>query len=302
VFVAAIFFCRQPDSYEETPQSHSPEPFHYQPKKPELENSMKKTVVVCLILSLIVAVNASAGPSLQHILKKGELVIGTSGNQPPMTAITKKGEIIGLDADISRAMADAMGVNLKFVLKPFAELLPALEAGQVDMVLSGMTIKPKRNQKVAFVGPYYVTGKGLLAVAAKYAALQDAKGLNTADVTIAALKNSTSQEFAESLIPKAKLVLTGSYDEAIDLLFKGEIDVLVADFPFCALTAYRYQDKGLFAGESPLTFEPLGIAMAEDTLLINWVENFMNFLQGTGQLKKMYMQWLNGGPWIDDLP
>ena len=78
--------------------------------------------------------------------------------------------------------------------------------------------------------------------------------------------------------------------------------MLVADFPFCALTAYRYQDKGLFAGKSPLTFEPLGIAMAEDTLLINWVENFMNFLQGTGQLKKMHEQWLNGGPWINDLP
>ncbi len=264
---------------------------------------MKKAVVVLfLILSLMVAVTASAGPSLERILKKGELVVGTSGSQPPMTAITKKGEIIGLDADISRAIAAAMGVKVKFVLKPFAELLPALEAGQVDMVLSGMTIKPKRNQTVAFVGPYYVTGKGLLAVAAKYAALREAKGLDTPDVTIAALKNSTSQGFAESLISKAKLVLTDSYDEAIDLLFKGKIDVVVADFPFCALTAYRYQDKGLFAGKSPLTFEPLGIAMAEDTLLINWVENFMNFLQGTGQLKKMHMQWLNGGPWINDLP
>ncbi len=263
---------------------------------------MKKAVVVFLILSLMVAVNASAGPSFERILKKGELVIGTSGNQPPMTAITKKGDIIGLDADISRAMASAMGVKVKFVVKPFVELLPALEAGQVDMVLSGMTIKPKRNQKVAFVGPYYVTGKGFLSVATKYAALQDAKGMDSPDVTVAALKNSTSQEFVESLISKAKPVFVDSYDEAIDLLFKGNVDVIIADFPFCALTAYKHQDKGLIAGKSPLTFEPLGIAMAEDTLLINWVGNFMNYLQGTGELKKMHMHWLNGGPWIDDLP
>lgn len=264
---------------------------------------MKKiVVVVLLILSLLVAVNASAGPSFERILKKGELVVGTSGNQPPMTAVTKKGDIIGLDADISRAIASAMGVKVRFVIKPFAELLPALEAGQVDMVLSGMTIKPKRNQKVAFVGPYYVTGKGILAVASKYAALQDATGLDAPEVTIAALKNSTSQEFSESLISKARLVLVESYDAAIDLLFEGKIDVIVADFPFCALTAYKHQDKGLIAGKSPLTFEPLGIAMAEDTLLINWVENFLTFLQGTGQLKKMYTQWLNGGPWVNDLP
>ena len=54
---------------------------------------------------------------------------------------------------------------------PFAELLPALEANRIDMILSGMTITPKRNQNVALVGPYYISGKGILAVAEKCAAL-----------------------------------------------------------------------------------------------------------------------------------
>ena len=266
---------------------------------------MKKTVVILILLfmfSLMFAVVASAGPAMESIIKKGELVVGTSGTQPPMTATTKKGEIIGLDADIARAMADAMGVKVKFVTMPFAKLLPALEAGQIDMILSGMTITPKRNQKVAFVGPYYVSGKGILAVAEKYAALQEAKGLNTPEVTVAALKNSTSQKFAETLISKAKLNLTNSYDEALDLLFNSKADVVVADFPFCALTAYRYHEKGLIAGKSPLTFEPLGIALTEDTLLINWVQNFLSTLQGSGKLKEMSAKWLSGGSWVDELP
>jgi len=252
---------------------------------------MKKTFVFVALLSafsLMFAMAASAGPAMDRIMKKGELVVGTSGTQPPMTALAKKGEIIGLDADISRAMASAMGIKVKFVLMPFAKLLPALESGRVDMILSGMTITPKRNQKVAFVGPYYVSGKGILAVAEKYAALQDAKGLDTPEVTVAALKNSTSQKFAETLMSKAKLILTATY--------------IVADFYFCALTAYRYQDKGLMAGKSPFTFEPLGIAMAEDTLLINWVQNFMISLQGSGKLKEMGKKWLKGGSWIDELP
>jgi len=266
---------------------------------------MKKTLVIVgllSVLSLIFAIAASAGPSMDRIIKKGELLVGTSGAQPPMTATTKKGELIGLDIDIAKAMGDALGVKVKFVSMPFAKLLPALEANQVDIILSGMTITPKRNQKVAFVGPYYVSGKGILAVAEKYAALQDAKGLDTPEVTVAALKNSTSQKFAETLISKAKLILTDSYEEAIDLLLKGKIDVFVADFYFCALSAYRYQNKRLIAGESPLSFEPLGIAMTEDTLLINWTQNFMNILQGSGKLKEMGEKWLNGGSWIDELP
>ena len=43
----------------------------------------------------------------------------TSGAQPPMTATTKKGELIGLDIDIAKAMADALGVKIKFVSMPF---------------------------------------------------------------------------------------------------------------------------------------------------------------------------------------
>jgi polar amino acid transport system substrate-binding protein len=121
----------------------------------ERKSSMKKLILfvsVLFLLSLMVAAGASAGSALDRIIKKGELAVGTSGTQPPMSATNKKGELMGMDVDISKAMADAMGVKLKFVPIPFAELLPALEAGKVDMVLSGMTITPERNRKAAFVG------------------------------------------------------------------------------------------------------------------------------------------------------
>jgi polar amino acid transport system substrate-binding protein len=266
---------------------------------------MKKQVLAVALMFMLVlfmAVTVSAGPAMDRIVKAGELVIGTSGAQPPMTAVTQKGEIIGLDADIAREMAAAFGVKVKFKILPFADLLPALEAGQVDMILSGMTITPTRNRKVVFVGPYLVSGKGILTLSDRYAALQQATGLNAPEVSIAALKDSTSQKYAEALMSKANLIPTASYDEAIALLLKKKVDVVVADYPFCALTAYRYQDKGLLAGKAPLSFEPLGIAMPEDTLMVNWVQNFLILLQGNGQLPEMHKKWLTGGKWVDDLP
>jgi len=264
----------------------------------------KRTVCIMIVslLTLFIVTNAAAGPVLDRIMKKGELIVGTSGQQPPMTVKAKNGEIIGLDIDIATAIAKGLGVDIKFVMLPFPELLPALEAGKVDMVISGMTITPLRNRKVAFVGPYYVSGKGILAIEKRFAELQDANGLNAPEVTVATLKNSTSATFAETLMPKAKLVLTESYDEAVDLLLNSKADVMVADLPFCAFAAFRHQDKGLSAGKSPLTFEPLGIAMSEDALLINWVQNFMNSLQGTGQLAKLHGKWLKDGSWITQLP
>lgn len=258
------------------------------------------TLFVTMLLGI--GSTASAGAVMDRIVSKGELVVGTSGAQAPMSIVSKKGEVIGLDADIARAMATALGVKLKFEILPFGTLLPALREGTVDAVISGMTITPERNRTVMFVGPYFASGKGILTLSDRFAALQQASGLNAQGVRIAALNDSTSQKYTETLMPKATLVPTASYDEAIDLLLEKKVDVVVADFPFCSLTAYRYQDKGLLAGEAPLTFEPLGIAIAEDTLMLNWMQNFMMLLQGSGQLKAMHKKWLTGGKWIDDLP
>jgi polar amino acid transport system substrate-binding protein len=86
------------------------------------------------------------------------------------------------------------------------------------------------------------------------------------------------------------------------MLLNDKIDVIVADYPFCGFAAFRYQDKGLIAGESKLTYEPLGIAVSEDVLLINWLQNFMMAMEGSGKLKLLYKKWFEDGSWIKELP
>src|SRR5262245_55158711 len=161
---------------------------------------------------------SSTSPGLSRIQGKGELVVGTAASMPPLNMTTKTGEIIGLDVDLARAMADAMRVKLRLSPMPFASLLPALEAGQVDMVISGMTMTPDRNMKVAFVGPYFISGKSFLAKAATLSSDKGSTDLNTPTMRLAALRGSTSQTFVEQIIPKATLVLTKDYDEGINLV------------------------------------------------------------------------------------
>ena len=265
---------------------------------------MRKTVVLVLaVVFLLVAVNiAVAGKTMDKILKKGELVVGTTGTQPPLNVANKDGKIIGYDADIARLIAMNMGVKVKFATMPFADLLPALTAGKVDMVVSSMTMTLERNTKVAFVGPYYISGKGILTKTETIASLQQTDGLNSANYKVAVLNNSTSQAFVEQSAPKANLVPTKSYVEAIDMLLQDKVTAVVADYPFCAFSAFRYQDKGLVSGQSKLTVEPLGIAMPEDALLINWMGNFVNMLEASGHVKRLTEKWFQSGAWIKELP
>ena len=88
---------------------------------------------------------ACAGPIFDDILKKGELVVGMTGDQPPLNAVSKDGDLIGLDADMARSIARSMNLKISFAKMPFAELLPALKSGKIDMIMSGMTMTPERN-------------------------------------------------------------------------------------------------------------------------------------------------------------
>jgi polar amino acid transport system substrate-binding protein len=264
---------------------------------------MNRIFVFALALTLTIAAAAHAGPVLERIQKKGVLVVGTSGNQPPLNATTKDGKIIGLEVDIASLMASAMGVKLKMVSMPFAELLPALSGGKIDMIMSGMTMTTKRNMNVAFVGPYYVTGKAFLTKNETIASLMNADGIDKPEYTVAALKGSTSQLFVENVLPKAKLVTTDNYDEALDMVIKDKAHVMVADYHFCAVSAFRFKDKGLTTVKAPFTFEPIAAALPEgDPLLVNLVQNFLVTLNGSGDLKKMAEGWFTDGPWLKELP
>jgi polar amino acid transport system substrate-binding protein len=264
---------------------------------------MQAFVALALVLTLAFPGAANAGPILDRIQKKGELVVGTSGDQPPLNATTKDGKIIGLEPDIASLMASAMGVKLTLAGMPFAQLLPALKEGKIDLILSGMTMTPKRNMEVVFVGPYYVTGKAFLTKLRTIASLKNADGIDKPEYTVTALKGSTSQMYVEKVLPHAKLVPTDTYDEALDLVVQDKAHAMVADYHFCAVSAFRYKEKGLITVDAPFTFEPIGIAMQEgDPLLVNWVENFLSVLDGSGDLKMVAERWFKDGSWLSELP
>ena len=115
---------------------------------------MKKRVLLVVlfrVVSLFTFSIGTAGEVIDRILEHGYLTLGTTGEQPPMSIRNKNGEMMGLDVDLALLMAMAMGVKLSIEQMPFEELIPALEKGTVDVVISSMTITPDRNLKQNFL-------------------------------------------------------------------------------------------------------------------------------------------------------
>jgi polar amino acid transport system substrate-binding protein len=270
---------------------------------------MKRSFVLFAITLLALAggavdaVAADNAPVLSRIVDSGTLRVGMSGTQPPFSVISKSGSLIGYEVDLANLLAEAMGVKVEFVQKPFGELLPALEKGEIDAIMSGMTMTPKRNLKAAFVGPYIVSGKSILTTSSALAALQDAEEIDRSSVKITALKGSTSEKFVQKVLEKTTYVGVDDYDTAVQMVIDGKADALVADFPICALSQMRFPDAGLATLTEPLTIEPIGIALAPgDALFVNMVTNYLSALDGIGLLDALEKKWFEDGSWLIQLP
>jgi polar amino acid transport system substrate-binding protein len=277
-----------------------------------MKMNLKKFAIVAIALLLFLigcaqtnssTVNASATPVIDRIQQRGMLTVGMTGNMPPLNMTSKEGVLMGYEVDLARAMAKAMGVKAELKTMPFAELLPALEAGKIDMILSNMTITPGRNLKVAFVGPYFTSGKAFLTKIRTIAMADEADDIDARNTKLVALKGSTSQAFVETAMPEAQLVIAKDYDEAVKMVLEDKVHAMVADYPIAVVSVFRYPDQGLLSVVTTLTYEPIGVAVpAGDPLLVNWVENYLDIADSTGLLEELRGKWLRNADWLNRLP
>jgi len=211
---------------------------------------------------------------------------------PPMTYKQPSGKVIGLDVDIARVMASSLDAKLIIKTMAFDELIPALKKGDVDVVISNMTITPERNKSVAFIGPYMNSGKCIITKQESLAKAEKSEDLNTSKTRIVVLKGSTSELFIKTLLPKATVTTTNDLQSGVKLVKEDKVGGMMTDFPVCLSTLKNYPDAGFVSLFSLLNYEPIGIAVpGNDPLFINWTQNFLERLDGTGTLDEIGTHW-----------
>jgi polar amino acid transport system substrate-binding protein len=260
--------------------------------------------LICALFVFAGCERRDAGPlPIQRILSSGELRAGTAADVPPLSMRDRNGELMGLEVDLVRALAANMNLKVTFIELPFAELIPAIERGEIDLAIAGMTITPERNARVAFAGPYLISGNTLLARKRELADTEDPALLDDPKLSFATLDSSTSARFVRAHMPKAKLVTLRDNESGVKALLAGEVDGVIADLQVLTLALWRNPDVELYLRYAPFTTEPLGIALPPDApLLLNLVTNYLNTLEETGELSQLKAKWLGDGAWLERLP
>ena len=119
--------------------------------------SLRRATLGLLALATLAAATPAAARSVAEVRKSGELVmLSYLGANESFLRALPAGGYEGLDYELVAGFARTLGVRLRVVAKPrFVELIPALLAGEGDLIASTMSITPAREEQVDFTKPYF---------------------------------------------------------------------------------------------------------------------------------------------------
>jgi polar amino acid transport system substrate-binding protein len=138
--------------------------------------------------------------TLEDIKKKGTLVVGVKADYPPYGFRDPSGEIVGMEIDMAKDVAQRLGVKVQLEPVVASNRMQFLQQGKIDLMIATMSVNDERKKAVGIVEPYYYAG-GVALLAAKSAKIKSGADLKG----------------------KPVCAIQGSYDDVL-LIYKKKAD------------------------------------------------------------------------------
>jgi len=198
---------------------------------------------------------------LETIKASGKLRVGTSADYPPYEfhkIVDGKDTIIGFDIEIVKAIAADLGVELVITDMGFDGLLTALQSGNIDMVIAGMTPTPERTEAVDFSDIYYTAVQKVIVRAEDAAAYTTIDSL--AGKKVGAQLGAIQEGVVKDQMPQSELRALSKLPDLILDLKAGNVEAVVVEEPVAK--AYIAANPELVLADVPLAQDEAGSAIA----------------------------------------
>ena len=189
-----------------------------------MKSMMKKafalTLTVLMILSLAACTKKNSEKDLlARIKEKGMLELGTEGDWAPWTYHDEDDNLVGFDVEIGTAVAEYLGVEVKFHQTDWDSILAGVDSGRFDAAFNGVAYSEERAQKYDFSEPYAFVNTVLIVNEDndEIKSLEDLKGKKTAN-TISSRYADIAKEAGAEVTPVSNIL------ETFELLSQGRID------------------------------------------------------------------------------
>ncbi len=220
------------------------------------------------------------------------IVMGTSPDYPPYEfygSVDGEQTIIGFDVDIANQIAAELGLELQIEAIDFSELLSALEAGQVDFVMAGMTPTEERQQQADFSEIYFRAVPTLVAKQeSNITSPEDLEGRRVG-VQLDSIQEGKAEDLAET-IPDLEVVSLETLGEIIQQVKSDQIDVAIIEDTVA---------KGFTASNPELTFTPIAtdgptgsaVAFPKESELVEEFDRILAEMKQSGEMEQLVLKW-----------
>lgn len=243
---------------------------------------MKLLQQLCAAIGVVVVASSA-------FAQDKELVVGSSATYRPFAFENPNKEIVGYDVDIIKAVAQKAGMKIRIVNTPWTGIFAALNNGDVDLVISGVTINDKRKQSYDFSTPYF-EARQLIAVPATSTAkgLKDLAGKKIGVVNASTGDDTASREFGKTNPDIRRFENTPT---VISELANGGVDAAIGDN---GVIAFRVQEhKNLKTVDDPsFPKEYFGIVVKQgNKALLERINKGLAAVVADGSYAKIYRTW-----------
>lgn len=253
-------------------------------------NKIRQILLSCLLLSV------------SSTLFAKDLRVGIAPDSPPL-AFYEDGHLSGIEVAAAESLGKLMARKVKFIEKPFPDLIPALEAGEIDIIMSGMSITDERAKRVSFTKPYMDAGQ-MAIIRFNDAGKFGFKGaIFRPGMKVAVESNTTGASFAESRLRNAQLTKCNTLADAINKLKSGEVDFVVHDAPTSWGLSNNKDMENLLSLNHAMTEENLAWAVAKNNPeLLASVNQQLAHMQQNGILRAITQKWIPVTIEVEDKP
>ena len=220
------------------------------------------------------------------LVKEGTLTMATNAYFPPYEYSDGQ-DIIGIDADIAKAIADKMGLELKIEDMEFDSIITAVSTGKADLGLAGMTVTPDRQKNVDFSDTY---ANGVQVIIVKedstIAKPDDLKGKK-----IGVQLSTTGDLTATDEFGKDSVVQYNKGNDAVMALTQGQVDAVIIDNE--PAKSYVEANKGLKILDTEFLNEDYAACISKDNAgLTKAVNKALAELKADGTLQKIVDKYI----------